>query len=173
MSEKVQGYISQADRELSKIAPLNRLERRTGFPKVYLVGGVAFVYFMLIFLNYGGELLSNVIGFALPAYFSLAALESATPTDDTQWLTYWVVFGFFSVVEFWSKQILYWLPFYWLFKTVFVLWLALPQFGGAQTMYHVFIRPFWTNYIAPATSSAPSANLRARMDAASAHVKAI
>lgn len=83
-----------------------------------------------------------------------------------------MVFGFFSVLEYWSKTILYWFPFYWLFKTVFVVWLALPQFQGAQYVYHTVVHPMASKYIN--TSSSASANLRARVDAAtSEHVKSI
>lgn len=40
---------------------------------------------------------------------------------------YWVVFAFFTVVEgFFS--IVYWFPFYFVFKFIFLLWLALPTF---------------------------------------------
>jgi hypothetical protein len=43
------------------------------------------------------------------AYESIRAIESVGTADDTQWLTYWVVFSFFNVVEYWSRTILYWL----------------------------------------------------------------
>ena len=43
------------------------------------------------------------------AYESIRAIESAGTADDTQWLTYWVVFGFFNLIEYWSRTILYWL----------------------------------------------------------------
>jgi len=43
------------------------------------------------------------------AYESMKAIESVGTADDTQWLTYWVVFGFFGVIEYWSRTILYWL----------------------------------------------------------------
>ena len=60
----------------------------SGVPKVYFIGGIAFVYFFLIFLNYGGQLLTNVAGFIIPGYYSLNALFTASRVDDTQWLTY-------------------------------------------------------------------------------------
>ena len=51
----------------------------------------------------------NMIGFVYPAYVSLVALNSKDREDDTKWsvlwilchsrLTYWVVFGFFSIIE--------------------------------------------------------------------------
>lgn len=43
--------------------------------------------------------LTQLIGFAAPAYFSMKALESPQPQDDVQWLTYWVVFGAFTFAE--------------------------------------------------------------------------
>lgn len=44
------------------------------------------------------------------------ALESHNKEDDTKWLTYWVVYGFFSVAEFFSDLILSWFPFYYICK---------------------------------------------------------
>ena len=60
------------------------------------------------------------IGFVYPAYCSVRALESRSKDDDTQWLTYWVVFALFSVIEFFSDILVGWVPFYWLTKvTIF------------------------------------------------------
>ena len=46
--------------------------------------------------------------FAYPAYCSIQALESKTKGDDTQWLTYWVVFAAFSVIEYFADFIAGW-----------------------------------------------------------------
>jgi hypothetical protein len=45
------------------------------------------LYFFLIVFNLGGQLLTNIAGFAIPGYYSLEALFTASKTDDTQWLT--------------------------------------------------------------------------------------
>lgn len=45
------------------------------------------LYFFLIVFNLGGQLLTNLAGFAIPAYYSLGALFTASKADDTQWLT--------------------------------------------------------------------------------------
>lgn len=47
---------------------------------------------VLIFFNMFGlaQPVSNLIGWGLPAYLSIHALESPGSNDDKQWLTYWV-----------------------------------------------------------------------------------
>ncbi|RUP48017.1 TB2/DP1, HVA22 family-domain-containing protein [Jimgerdemannia flammicorona] len=62
-------------------------------------------------------------------------------SPSTRRLTYWTVFGFIQIIEFFSDVVLYWFPFYYLFKTLLVLWLALPQFRGAEVVYTRFLRP--------------------------------
>lgn len=122
---------------------LNHFEAQSGLPRSYAVIGVVVVYFVLIFLNVGGigQLLSNIAGFVVPGYYSLIALETSRTDDDTKLLTYWVVFAFLNVVEFWSKAILYWIPFYWLFKTIFLLYIGIPSLGGAVAVYNAVIEP--------------------------------
>ncbi|TQV99084.1 protein yop-1 [Cordyceps javanica] len=147
---------------LSKYPALNNLERQAGVPKAYAVIGVAALYFFLIIFNLGGQLLTNFAGFVIPGYYSLAALFTDTKDDDTQWLTYWVVFAFFSVVESFFN-IVYWFPFYFVFKFVFLLWLSLPMFRGAEIIFRSFLAPTLSRYFKGGSSSA---NLRSKADAA-------
>ncbi|OTB13662.1 hypothetical protein K445DRAFT_377628 [Daldinia sp. EC12] len=159
--DRVQHYISQLDRELSKYPALNNLEKQFGVPKVYAVLGVASLYLFFIIFNLGGQLLTNFAGFVVPGYYSLAALFSATKADDTQWLTYWVVFALFSVIES-AVSVVYWFPFYYTFKFVFLLWLSLPMFSGAQLIFRSFLQPMLGRHFSESGSTA--ANLRAKAD---------
>jgi receptor expression-enhancing protein 5/6 len=43
--------------------------------------------------------ISNLIGWALPAYLSVQAIESPSTNDDKQWLTYWVSHRFSALFE--------------------------------------------------------------------------
>jgi receptor expression-enhancing protein 5/6 len=159
--ERVQHYLGQLDRELSKYPVLNNFEKSTSVPKSYAVIGSVVLYFFFIVFNLGGQFLTNLAGFALPGYYSLDALFSASKTDDTQWLTYWVVFATFTLVES-IVNVVYWFPFYFVFKFVFLLWLALPAFRGAEIIFRSFIVPVAGKHFQASGSS--SAGLRAKAD---------
>lgn len=82
--------------QLSKYPVLNNLEKSTAVPKSYAALGLVALYLFFIIFNLGGQLLTNFAGFVIPGYFSLEALFTSSKNDDTQWLTYWVVFAFFT-----------------------------------------------------------------------------
>jgi receptor expression-enhancing protein 5/6 len=115
--------------QLTKYPILNQFEQRTQVPKTYAVLGTVTLLTLLIFINPLAAPISNLIGWGFPAYLSFKALETPQHQDDMQWLTYWIVFGFFTFLEsFALRLVLYYFPFYFAFKTVFVIWLQLPAF---------------------------------------------
>ncbi|KAK0626602.1 TB2/DP1, HVA22 family-domain-containing protein [Immersiella caudata] len=160
--DRVNQYIGQLDKELSKYPALNNLEKTTSVPKAYAVIGLVTLYFFLIVFNLGGQLLTNIAGFTIPAYYSLGALFTATKADDTQWLTYWVVFSLFTVIES-LVSVVYWFPFYFTFKFVFLLWLSLPAFRGADIIFRSFLAPTLGRYFQSGAGSTAS-GLRAKAD---------
>ena len=115
--------------QLNNYPALKALEQRTQLPKAYIVIGSVSLLLILHAFNSLAAPVSNLLGWALPAYLSLKALETPGPQDDIQWLTYWVVFGLFNFMESFALRIvLYYLPWYFAFKTLFILWLQLPAF---------------------------------------------
>lgn len=146
---KLRAYEQQLNSELAKYKLFVQLENQLKLPKSYSAGGMLLVYLFLIYLNIGGigQLFSNIATVLLPGYYSLVALESPEKSDDTQFLTYWVVYAAFTVIEFWSGAITYWIPAYWLIKTVLFLWLGLPAFSGAKYVYDSFLRSFGIKYL--------------------------
>ncbi|WP_411025024.1 HVA22/TB2/DP1 family protein, partial [Salmonella sp. s54836] len=87
-------------------------------------------------------MLATLIGFVYPAYKSVFAIESEGKDDDTQWLTYWVVYGFFSIVEFFTDTLLSWFPFYYLIKCGFLVWCMMGgENNGSLIIYRNIIYP--------------------------------
>ncbi|SCV01578.1 LANO_0F12464g1_1 [Lachancea nothofagi CBS 11611] len=144
-----QDEMKTLDQKFASNSVLQQFEAKTKLPKSYGVVGAASAYLLLIFINVGGigEILSNFVGFVIPTYYSLLALKTATSTDDSELLTYWVVFAFLNVIEFWSKAILYWIPFYWFLKTLLLVYLALPQTNGAKYVYNTILDPVTSRYL--------------------------
>merc|ERR1711884_56819 len=101
---------------------LSFLEKKTQVKKVYILYGVLTCVVSWLMFGWGAQLLCNAIGFVYPAYCSVRALESRSKDDDTQWLTYWVVFALFSVIEFFSDILVGWVPFYWLTKVTIIFY---------------------------------------------------
>jgi len=159
--QRAQQYIAQLDRELSRYPAVANLERQTGVPKTYAVIGLVTLYFFFIVFNLGGQLLTNFAGFVIPGYYSLEALFTTSKQDDTQWLTYWVVFALFTVIES-LISVVYWFPFYYTFKFVFLLWLSLPAFKGADLIFRSFLAPTLGRYFQQPSSTA--SGLRAKAD---------
>ncbi|KTW27357.1 hypothetical protein T552_02336 [Pneumocystis carinii B80] len=151
--DKLQAHVSRLDKELSQYSYLNQFERQWGIKKVYAVGAVIGLYFFLIFINVGGRFLSNILGCIIPMYYSVLAIESSNKANNIQWLSYWVIYGFLILIEHYEQSLLYWLPFYYFFKSIFILYLSLPQFNGAQTIYWTFFHPIFIKYCSKATST--------------------
>ncbi|XP_006453995.1 hypothetical protein AGABI2DRAFT_147363 [Agaricus bisporus var. bisporus H97] len=98
---------------------------------------------MLMFLL--SHLISAWFAFLLPSYATFKAL--AHPPDNQQelqrWGMYWSVVGVFLAVEYAAEWLISWLPFYWEAKTLFLLFLALPQTQGSTYIYNNYLQPFF------------------------------
>jgi receptor expression-enhancing protein 5/6 len=70
------------------------------------------VFGLIFFWIAGISFLATFLGTVVPSYQSFKAIESSKKEDDTKWLTYWVVFAHFQLLESFSGFIMYWIPFY-------------------------------------------------------------
>lgn len=56
---------------------------------------------------------------------------------------YWTVIGAYVGFEYLVGWFISWLPFYWEAKTVFLLFLSLPQTQGSTFVYDTYLKPFF------------------------------
>jgi len=128
--------------KLDQVPALQAAEEKTNVPKEYLVIGGGCLLVLLVFFGIGAGSLCSIVGFVYPAFKSFEAIENKGRGDDTQWLIYWVVYAFFSIIEVFTSILLYWIPFYYAFKLAFLLWAMLPQTKGAKFLYDTFLKDF-------------------------------
>ena len=121
----------------------DKISEATGYPKrTVLKAGLVFLVLFVVF-GVGQAIITNIIGVAYPVFMSFHALESKdTEDDDKQWLTYWVVFGLFSVTDQFAGFILHFIPFYYVLKVATLIWLFHPAFQGATYVYKELIHPY-------------------------------
>ncbi|CAD6253231.1 unnamed protein product [Miscanthus lutarioriparius] len=82
-----------------------------------------------------------LVALAYPLYASVKAIETKSPVDDQQWLTYWVLYSLITLFELTFASIIQWLPFWPSMKLIFICWLVLPYFNGAAYVYQNYVRP--------------------------------
>ena len=148
MSDFVSSFQSnwkKFDNEFGNTNFVQKLEKKTNIPRNYLFSGFLSFYLLMSFLNLGGigEILSDIVGSAIPTYYSIRAIKTNDTRDDTQLLAYWIIFGIMNVVEFWSGAILSLIPFYWFLKIIFLLYIGLPFTGGSMMIWKHFIEPVY------------------------------
>nr|CDJ88035.1 TB2 DP1 and HVA22 related protein domain containing protein [Haemonchus contortus] len=142
ITQKLQPLTDQMydkDRFVEKI--LSVAEEKTAIKREKLVYGTILFLSIYVIISALAQIISNVVGFLYPAWRSIKAVRSSVKEDDTQWLIYWIVFATFSIIDFSTFSTI---PFYWLFKIAFLMYLYLPMFNGATVIYKNFIDPACT-----------------------------
>ena len=124
---------------------LKLVEEWTGINSTLIMSGLGFCLFF-VFIGYFDFYITTIVGIVYPAIWSIRAIESKGSDDDKQWLTYWVVFAIFTFVDLFSGFILKFIPFYFFFKLIFLVWCFMPNTQGAKFIYDKFIVKLYKKY---------------------------
>eukprot|EP00297_Palpitomonas_bilix_P015358 CAMPEP_0113868942 /NCGR_PEP_ID=MMETSP0780_2-20120614/1266_1 /TAXON_ID=652834 /ORGANISM="Palpitomonas bilix" /LENGTH=213 /DNA_ID=CAMNT_0000854075 /DNA_START=242 /DNA_END=885 /DNA_ORIENTATION=- /assembly_acc=CAM_ASM_000599 len=132
---------SMKERNLQKNKYISYAAEASGLNPADIVG-IAYAFLLLwVFFWIRQFATLQLIGFVYPAYASFKAIESEGKDDDTQWLTYWVVYSTFVIAEHFSGFILRWIPLYYPLKLIFLTCLFSERIRLAETIYSSFIAP--------------------------------
>ncbi|KAK3011778.1 hypothetical protein RJ639_012561 [Escallonia herrerae] len=86
-----------------------------------------------------------VVTLVYPLYASIRAIETKSPVDDQQWLTYWVLYSMITLFELTFAKLIEWIPFWSYAKLIVTCWLVIPYFSGAAYVYEHYVRPTFVN----------------------------
>ncbi|KAJ3292777.1 Receptor expression-enhancing protein 5 [Borealophlyctis nickersoniae] len=138
-------YIALAERKAHSNPILISIWHNAGVPPVTfaVLALVAVLASVRRMLKRSPLLLSNLVGVVYPAYSSIKAVERPQADDDERWLTYWSIYGLFTILDTSATSILKRIP-YFVPKMAILYWL----FGrdGSLVMYRKVIRPFLVRY---------------------------
>eukprot|EP00429_Kryptoperidinium_foliaceum_P041318 CAMPEP_0176116058 /NCGR_PEP_ID=MMETSP0120_2-20121206/58286_1 /TAXON_ID=160619 /ORGANISM="Kryptoperidinium foliaceum, Strain CCMP 1326" /LENGTH=162 /DNA_ID=CAMNT_0017450305 /DNA_START=68 /DNA_END=556 /DNA_ORIENTATION=- len=148
--EKVEQVVKQVDEFLAKYPSVTqfeqfkKLEEKTGYSKVYFFSAAVVVVFLFVWLIGGLKLITDLLGFVYPAYMSFQSMEASGGVSEgsTQWLTYWVVFSFVTLLESVIPSLDYYIPFYYYNKAALIIYLYHPQTNGAEVVYNQVVRKY-------------------------------
>lgn len=115
-------------------------------PKL-LIGLAVAVLACILSAGYGSMLLSDVAGFAYPAYATgvllLRAPATVASNAQAKWLTYWLTFATVVVLERACGPLVRLLPFYCTLKTVFFVWCFAPiEMNGSELVFDTVVRGY-------------------------------
>ncbi|KAG8910779.1 hypothetical protein FRC01_006138 [Tulasnella sp. 417] len=90
------------------------------------------------------RLLSLIIAFLYPGYetFKTLAYRPGYENQSARWMMYWAVIALLAAYEYSVEFLISWFPLYHEVKTLFLLFLVLPQTQGSTLIYQKFILPF-------------------------------
>lgn len=133
--------------------PFGWMEDRTGVSRfrqlLIIVFGVA--HLLLLSCGMVATVTSNAIGFSFPAYMTVALMETprtsasytkAVAEATTKWLAYWPAFAAILIIEQHIGFILKFVPYYLLFKTLFLVWCSAPIKNNAIAILHTNVSPY-------------------------------
>lgn len=123
-----------------------QLEGITGLNKPQLINYSMYGGVTLVMLGVGQVYITTMIGVLYPAFMSFVALETEDTEDDKLWLTYWVVYGAFQIVDQFAGFILALIPFYFFLKLLLMVYMFHPTTQGAKWVYDNILQKYVKTY---------------------------
>jgi receptor expression-enhancing protein 5/6 len=121
------------------------LEKKIGIPAKFIII-ILGICIASVVIGYLDQYIVCFLAVVFPTISSIRAIESPEEDDDKQWLTYWVVYACFTFIDLFVGFLLKFIPFYFILKMIFILWLSLPNFNGALKIYNNFVIKIFKKY---------------------------
>lgn len=132
--------LNEIELRLLQYPNLKAFRSRTGFPLVYSIGAVIVLSLTVLYFISGSTIITSVVGVVYPGYMSLKALRYNENLDV--WLSYWIWYGLFTLIESMTDVLLFWIPLYQFIKMGFYIYLYAPSTKGALFLYRRVLQPY-------------------------------
>ena len=115
---------------------MNSIKEKTGIDGIYLIIFLS-ICVLLVYLGIFGALITSLVGTLYPGFSTIKAIQKNKNKKD--WLTYWVIFGSFLIFDMFSNIIVKFIPFYFVLKILFLIWMFIPGSNGCKLVYEFLI----------------------------------
>ena len=92
---------------------------------------------LLVYLGIFESLITSLVGTLYPGFSTIKAIQKNK--NKKEWLTYWVIFGSFLIFDMFSSIIIKVVPYYFVVKIIFLIWMFIPGSNGCQIVYDFLI----------------------------------
>jgi len=99
------------------------------------------LFLTLLYIFSGVGALVSIAGVIYPGYMSLKSLKNDNKLDNMLWLSYWIWYGLFTLIESITDILLFWVPMYEFIKMGFYIYLYAPNTKGALFLYRKLLQP--------------------------------
>jgi len=116
----------------------NLAHKKTGVQPGLLVIGSGFIVAAFVLVTFGQDYFTKAACFFPPAVMTIAQMKSGS-IDGPFWITYWLVFNWFTVCESITTYLAEWIPFYHWLKMMFLYWCFHSKTKGATIIWENFL----------------------------------
>jgi receptor expression-enhancing protein 5/6 len=121
------------------------IQEKTGVKGIYVVILLVICVF-LVYLNIFDTVITNLLGTLYPAFWTIKSIENDDLAEQKNWLTYWAVFGSFVLIDMFSPVIVKIIPFYFVFKIIFLIMLFMPGSKVGPFIYDILVKKILGKY---------------------------
>lgn len=129
-----------------KVPQIKDLAQKAGVDSGVILAAGGLVASLITLAIFGATILTLVITVLYPAAKSIQALETDSTDDDKEWLTYWIIFGIFTLLDDFLGFVMNLIPYYFWVRLAFFVFLFAPQTKGSILIYDKVVKPFLVTY---------------------------
>ena len=113
---------------------------KLGVPPGMAIAGLGSAVILIGIVVKGYDILIAALTVVYPMWCSVLAIEDNKSDTTTKWLTYWTIYSLFTLVELFVGFIFDFIPYFWVLRLGFFLYLMSPYFNGADTIYKTVLK---------------------------------